>query len=159
MRITVKRHHIWTLYIVMVLTVLAGLVFMFLMLLQCKPLAYFWTRLAFDPSIEGYCISINIIITMTYVYSVFAALCDFTVGILPIFLVWKLHMKRQAKYAVVGILSMACMYVITTHSSLKVSLTDYSASAAVIIRFPFVKTFGDYQFLCKLFPLTPTEIF
>lgn len=109
MRITVKRHHIWILYIVMILTVLAGLVFMFLMLLQCKPLAYFWTRLAFDPSIEGYCISINIIITMTYIYSVFAALCDFTVGILPIFLVRKLHMKRQAKYAVVGILSMACM--------------------------------------------------
>ncbi|KAK5789549.1 hypothetical protein VI817_008672 [Penicillium citrinum] len=130
MRITVKRHHIWILYIVMILTVLAGLVFMFLMLLQCKPLSYFWTRLAFDPSIEGYCISINIIITMTYIYSVFAALCDFTVGILPIFLVRKLHMKRQAKYAVVGILSMACI-----------------ASSAVIIRFPFVKTFGDFQFL------------
>lgn len=93
----------------MVLTVLAGLVFMFLMLLQCKPLPYFWTRAAMDPSIEGHCISMNIIITMTYVYSAFAALCDFTVGILPIFIVRKLHMKKEAKLAVVGILSMACM--------------------------------------------------
>ncbi|KAJ5099487.1 hypothetical protein N7532_006488 [Penicillium argentinense] len=128
MRITVKRHHIWTLYIVMILTVIAGLVFMFLMLLQCKPLSYFWTRLGTDA--EGYCISIEIIIIMTYVYSVFAAVCDFTVGILPIFLVRNLHMKRQAKYAVVGILSMACI-----------------ASSAVIIRLPFVQTFADYQFL------------
>lgn len=125
MRITVKRHHIWTLYIVMILTVLAGLVFMFLMLLQCKPLSYFWTRLAFDPSIEGHCISINIVITMTYIYSVFAALCDFTVGILPIFLVRKLHMKREAKYAIVGILSMACMCVIVIFRSyLLVNVTN-----------------------------------
>jgi hypothetical protein len=33
--------------------------------------------------------------------------CDFTVGILPIFLVHKLHMKRKTKIAVMGILSMA----------------------------------------------------
>lgn len=93
----------------MVLTVLAGLVFLFFMLLQCKPISYFWTRTAMDPAIEGYCIDINIIITMTYVYSVFAALCDFTVGILPIFLVRNLQMKRETKVALIGILSMACM--------------------------------------------------
>ncbi|KAJ5735645.1 uncharacterized protein N7483_000770 [Penicillium malachiteum] len=99
MRITVKRSHIWTLYTVMILTVIAGLVFFFLMLLQCKPL-------------------------------VFAAMCDFTVGILPIFLVSKLQMKRKAKMAVVGILSMACI-----------------ASSAVIVRFPFVETFANDDFL------------
>ncbi|CAL5865954.1 uncharacterized protein PFLUO_LOCUS161 [Penicillium psychrofluorescens] len=133
MRITIRRLHIWIIYIVMVLTVLAGLVFMFLMLLQCKPLSYFWTRTALDPSIEGYCISINIIITMTYVYSAFAALCDFTVGILPIFILYKLQMRREVKLAVGGILSMACV-----------------ASAAVVIRLPFVKTFANPEFLCRL---------
>ncbi|PLB46462.1 putative integral membrane protein [Aspergillus steynii IBT 23096] len=130
MRITVKPIHLWILYTVMVLTVLAGLVFMFLMLLQCKPLAYFWTRTAFDPDIDGHCISIDIIIAMTYVYSAFAAICDFTVGLLPIFLVRKLHMKKQTKIAVVCILSMACI-----------------ASSAVIIRIPYVKTFADPDFL------------
>jgi hypothetical protein len=79
------------------------------MLLQCKPLSYFWTRTALDPEIEGYCISINIIIVITYTYSAFAALCDFTVGILPIVLASKLHMKPRAKMAVIGILSMACV--------------------------------------------------
>ncbi|KAJ6022010.1 hypothetical protein N7540_007514 [Penicillium herquei] len=130
MRITVKRSHIWTLYTVMILTVIAGLVFFFLMLLQCKPLSYFWNRKKFDPSIHGYCIDMEIIIIMTYIYSVFAAMCDFTVGILPIFLVSKLQMKRKAKLAVVGILSMACV-----------------ASSAVIVRFPFVETFANDDFL------------
>lgn len=103
--------HIWILYCVMFLTFITGLVFMFVMLLQCKPLQYFWTRTAHDPAIEGSCMDIRIVIAMTYVYSAFAALCDFTVGILPIFLVRKLSMQRQTKMAVVGILSMACMYV------------------------------------------------
>ncbi|KAB8078605.1 hypothetical protein BDV29DRAFT_187749 [Aspergillus leporis] len=130
MRITVKRIHIWILYTVMLLTVIAGVVFMFLMLLQCKPLEYFWTKAALDPTIKGYCLDMKIIIAMTYVYSAFAAICDFTVGILPIFLVRKLHMKKQTKIAVVGILSMACI-----------------ASSAVIIRIPFVHTFSDPDFL------------
>jgi hypothetical protein len=103
----------------MLLTVIAGVVFMFLMLLQCKPLEYFWTKAALDPTIKGYCLDMKIIIAMTYVYSAFAAICDFTVGILPIFLVRKLHMKKQTKIAVVGILSMACMYVVL--SKLEVS--------------------------------------
>lgn len=117
MRITVKRLHHWILYTVMFLTVATGLVFMFLMLLQCKPLQYFWTKAALDPDIKGSCMDMDIIIAMTYVYSAFAALCDFTVGILPIFLVRKLNMRRKTKFAVVGILSMACMYVAVPASS------------------------------------------
>ncbi|KAI2793781.1 hypothetical protein POX_a00366 [Penicillium oxalicum] len=136
LRITVKRSHIWTLYSVMFLTIVAGLIFFFLLLLQCKPVSYFWTRTAQDPSIEGSCIDINIIIIMTYIYSGFAALCDFTVGLLPIFLVSKLHMKREAKLAVIGILSMACI-----------------ASSAVIVRFPFVQTFSSDEFLYATFQI------
>ena len=111
LRITVKREQIYILYCVMGLTAICGLAFMLIMLLQCKPLEYFWTRSALDPSIPGSCMNVQIVIAMTYVYSAFAAICDFTVGILPIFLVRNLSMRRQTKVAVVGILSMACMYV------------------------------------------------
>ncbi|KAJ5205748.1 hypothetical protein N7491_003627 [Penicillium cf. griseofulvum] len=139
MRITIKPLHIFILYTVMAFTVISGLIFMFLMLLQCKPLEYFWTRLYNGPTVShvydnpiviGSCIDMSIIVNMTYVYSAFAALCDFTVGLLPIFLVRNLHMKRQTKIAVMGILSMACI-----------------ASSAVIVRVPFVKTFYDPDFL------------
>ncbi|PWY65699.1 integral membrane protein [Aspergillus heteromorphus CBS 117.55] len=145
MRITVRRMHIIILWSVMGMTVLAGIVFMFIMLLQCRPLQYFWTRKAFNPDIHGSCMDIQIVIAMTYVYSGFAALCDFTVGILPIFLVRKLHMKQQTKMAVVGILSMACI-----------------ASSATIIRVPWVHTFADPDFLCMpsslpSLPIPPTN--
>ena len=93
---------------------------------------------------------------MTYVYSVFAAICDLTAGILPIFLVWNLNMNRSMKFAVVGILSMACMSVSICLITLSVSKAHispfaFSASAAVIARFPFVRTFADPEFLCKNF--------
>lgn len=88
---------------------------MFLMLLQCKPISYFWTRTTLDPIYQGHCISIDIIVTMTYVYSGLAAFCDFTVGILPIFLVRKLNMRNETRLAVMGILSMACVYVLSAH--------------------------------------------
>lgn len=109
LRITVKREHVWTLYSVMALTGITGIVFMFVMMLQCKPLDFYWTRTAYDPNIKGSCMNIEIVIAMTYVYSAFAALCDFTVGILPFFLVRNLNMQRRTKLAVVGILGMACM--------------------------------------------------
>jgi hypothetical protein len=155
MRITIRPLHIWLLYCVMALTVIAGLVFMFLMLLQCRPLEYFWTKLAYDPNIVGTCMDMKIIVIMTYIYSAFAALCDFTVGILPIFLVHKLHMKRKTKIAVMGILSMACMYVFLSSfhtSSRPLTRGFYSASSAVIVRVPFVATFYDPDFLCT-FPI------
>ncbi|KAI3054688.1 hypothetical protein CBS147353_11403 [Aspergillus niger] len=130
MRITVQRLHIWILWTVMVLTVITGIVFMFIMLLQCKPLTFFWTRKAFSPNIHGHCMDIEVVIAMTYVYSGIAALCDFAVGLLPIFFVRKLQMKHRTKVAVVGILSMACI-----------------ASSATIIRIPWVHTFADWDFL------------
>ncbi|RDW64398.1 uncharacterized protein DSM5745_09809 [Aspergillus mulundensis] len=136
MRITIKRIHIWILYSVMAMTVITGFVFMLIMLLQCTPVEYFWTRTALDPTTKGHCINHDIVIAMTYVYSVFAGTCDFTVGILPIFLVSSLQMRRKTKVAVVGILSMACI-----------------ACSAVIVRIPFVQTFSNPDFLYATFEI------
>lgn len=51
------------------------------------------------------------IIDMAYVYSITATLCDLTLGLLPIALVWNLQMNLRTKYALAGILGMGCMYV------------------------------------------------
>lgn len=140
----------------MFLTVFAGLVFLFLMLFQCKPLSFFWNRMAHHPVVniegEGSCINMEIIVAMTYVYSVFAAMCDFTVGILPIFLVQTLQMKRRTKILVAGILGMACVYVHALFLPLKYTANKFCrASSAVIVRIPFVETFNDLDdFLCTL---------
>lgn len=83
LRITVKQLHKWILYSVMAVTLLTGLVLSLVLLLQCRPLTYFW-----DKSLHGTCIDWQVIIAMSWLYSICAGTCDFTVGLLPIFLVW-----------------------------------------------------------------------
>ena len=104
LRITIRKLHIWILYSVMGTTVMTGLVFMLVLLLQCHPISYFW-----DKDQQGHCINWTVIIAMSWVWSIFAGICDFTVGIVPIFLVKDLQIDRRTKFAVIGILGVACM--------------------------------------------------
>ncbi|KAF2473765.1 uncharacterized protein BDR25DRAFT_341043 [Lindgomyces ingoldianus] len=125
LRVTVNKMQRWIIYTVMGLTVLTGIVFFFVTLLQCRPVSYFWNK-----NQPGSCINIDVIIGLTYLYSAISAICDFTFGILPMFLVWNLNMSRNAKIALVPILSMACV-----------------ASTAVIVRMAFVMDFKSDDFL------------
>ncbi|KAA8894842.1 putative integral membrane protein [Sphaerosporella brunnea] len=125
LRITIRRTHRWILHSVMAMTMVTGIVFMLVLLLQCHPLTYFW-----DKNQPGHCIDWSVVIAMSWLWSGFAGLCDFTVGILPIFIVWNLNRDRRTKIAVVGILGIACI-----------------ASSATIIRMPFLHTFADPDWL------------
>ena len=88
----------------MTVTVTTGFVFMLVLLLQCHPISHFWEK-----DQDGHCISWTVIIAMSWLWSIFAGMCDFTVGILPIFLVRDLQMSRRTKIAVAAILGVACM--------------------------------------------------
>jgi hypothetical protein len=115
LRLTVRRTHNVILYTVIGVTAVVGIIFFFLLTLQCQPVLYFWHRiqLKIDPTadIHGSCIDINIIIAVAYVYSVTAVCCDLALGLLPMFLVWNLQMVTQAKVALACILGMGCVYV------------------------------------------------
>lgn len=108
LRLTVHRIHVWIIWTVMGLTVLTGAVFFFVTLFQCNPISYFWTQTIGE---KGTCIPVEVIMALTYLYGTISAICDFTFGILPIFLVWNLNMRKSLKIALIPILSMACMYV------------------------------------------------
>ncbi|RFU76640.1 integral membrane [Trichoderma arundinaceum] len=125
LRLMVRRLEKVIVYVVMLLTVLTGVLFFFVTLLQCHPLSFFW-----DKNQDGHCISIEIIIIITYVYSSFSVICDFTFSLLPIYIIWGLNMKKMNKVALIPIMAMACV-----------------ASAAVIIRFPYVQDFKNPDFL------------
>lgn len=91
------------------------------------------------------------IIDIAYVYSVTATLCDMTVGLLPVFLVWNLQMNTRTKAALAGILGMGCVYVPRLVYLPRSILTrlQFSASAAVIVRIPFLHDYKDPDFLCE----------
>lgn len=82
------------------------------------------------------------IIAIAYVYSVTATCCDFTLGLLPVFLVWNLQMNARTKAALASILGMGCV-----------------ASAAVIIRIPYLHDYKDKDFLCEYRFLVSLSIF
>jgi hypothetical protein len=125
LRITISRVHILILYAAMGLAVVVGLLFFFFTLFQCKPVDYFWNQGA-KP---GSCLDQDILIAIAYTYSVGAAVTDFTIGILPVFVIWSLRMNARTKMAIAGILGIGCI-----------------ASAAVIVRIPFVHNYKDPDF-------------
>ncbi|KAL4736301.1 hypothetical protein BDV11DRAFT_194077 [Aspergillus similis] len=126
LRLTVTKAHKYVLWGVIGVSIVVGLVFWFMLMLQCKPVDYFWHRL----TSTGTCLNTDYILNIAYVYSVIATICDFILGLLPIALVWKLHMHQTTKAALAGILSMGCV-----------------ASAAVIVRIPYLHYYKDEDFL------------
>lgn len=126
LRITIKPIQRWIIYIVMGLTVLTGLVFFFVTLLQCAPISFFWDKF----SQTGWCVNVDVIIALTFLYSVISVVCDFTFALLPIFLIWNLNMSSNTKLMLIPILGMACV-----------------ASIAVLCRMAYVMDFKDPDFL------------
>ncbi|KAI1484399.1 hypothetical protein F5X96DRAFT_457312 [Biscogniauxia mediterranea] len=128
LRIAVQRIHHYIIYVNLLLTVVTGIVFFFVTLFQCNPIPYFWLR--YGGTVEGSCIDVGIIVALTYLYSAFSVICDFTFAILPIFLIWGLQMEKRTKVALIPILSMGCV-----------------ASSAVVVRLAYVQDFMDPDFL------------
>lgn len=129
LRVTVEHIHIWIIWSAMAITAATGIVFFFVTVLQCSPVSFFWSRAVGG---KGTCLDMEVIVALTYFYSAISALCDFTFGILPIFMLWNLNMSRTTKIAVAPILSMACI-----------------ASAGILVRMAYVHDFRDPDFLCK----------
>ncbi|BCR84693.1 putative integral membrane protein [Aspergillus chevalieri] len=125
LRLTVARVHAIILWVIIAFSIVIGLVFWFMLTLQCTPVSYFWERTG-----SGSCIKTDYLIDIAYLYSVVATVCDFTLALLPIVLVWNLQMTTKTKAALAGILSMGCV-----------------SSAAVIVRIPYLHYYKDPDFL------------
>jgi hypothetical protein len=151
LRLAVKRIHRIILWLTITVTIIIGLLFWLVLLLECKPISYFWNQV--DGVSIGSCLPVHILLDIAYTYSSMTVMCDVTLGLLPIFLVWHLQMNRRTKMAVGGILSMGAVYVHLLflgerQGEIQGELTIISASLAVIIRFPFLQYYSDPDFLC-----------
>jgi hypothetical protein len=104
LRVTVKPIHKWIIYCAMGISVFTGAVFFFVTVFQCTPISYFWNKQE-----AGYCVPIDVIIGLTFLYSACAIISDFTFAILPIFLVWGLNMPAKTRIMLIPVLGMACV--------------------------------------------------
>jgi hypothetical protein len=80
----------------------------FLIIFQCWPVGFFWGQFKGD---SGTCLSADIVKNSVIGYSVINACADWTLGILPIFLVWNLTINLRTKISVAVILALGAVYV------------------------------------------------
>lgn len=106
LRITIVRLHIWIIRFIMAVTAVVGITYTLLVLFQCKPISYWWDL---NPDHTGTCLSASLVMYFTYVVSVLNSIADWTFGLLPIFVVKDLQMKRRVKVIVSGIIGLAAM--------------------------------------------------
>ncbi|KAH1766861.1 hypothetical protein V6000_008564 [Aspergillus fumigatus] len=125
LRLTVRRRQSAVLYMVIGLTSTVGLAFLLILTLQCSPVRDFWQQ-----TDRSHCIDAKYVVDIAYLYSATACLCDFTLGLFPVYLVKDLHMSWRTKWAIRGILSMGCL-----------------AGAAVVVRFPYLRNYNHPDFL------------
>jgi hypothetical protein len=103
-RVTGKKSHKYIIYGVTVCSTVYSVYFIFLIIFQCLPVSYFW-----DKAQHGRCIAPVVVADSTYVHSAINAISDWTLGILPVFIVHDLNMKRNAKISIAALLCFANM--------------------------------------------------
>ncbi|KAK3991131.1 hypothetical protein QBC44DRAFT_58075 [Cladorrhinum sp. PSN332] len=126
LRVTINHIHRMIIYGMMVITVVSCMAFFFVSTFQCSPVQYFWDK----HTRTGTCININAVIGLGYVFSACSIISDFTFALLPAWIVSHLNMKRRTKAALIVLMGLGCF-----------------ASAAVVIRIPYMKHLGSEDFL------------
>jgi len=91
--------------------------YFFLIVFQCQPVFYFWTQYLGH---TGKCVNPNVIADSTYAHSAISAVADWTLGILPIFLVWNLKMNPRTKVSVGLILALGAMSVFLSRAGYRI---------------------------------------
>jgi hypothetical protein len=106
LRITIVKIHIWIIRTIMIIAAFLGTAYTFLVIFQCSPISIWWDL---DPDHNGTCLSASLVVNFTYVVSGLNSFADWTFGILPIFIVKDLQMKKRAKVIVSGVIGLAAM--------------------------------------------------
>ncbi|KAL5313409.1 hypothetical protein ACEPPN_019142 [Leptodophora sp. 'Broadleaf-Isolate-01'] len=123
LRLTVVTTHRIIIYTTLAITEVYCTFFFFIFVFQCQAPEFFWTKYTGG---KGRCLDPQIAVIAAYAYSAIACVGDWTFAIIPVFLVWNLQINSRRRAAVAIVLSMGAI-----------------ASAATIIRIPYIHTYKD----------------
>lgn len=90
-RISTQRRYKIILYLLIAVSIITTFIAILAVLIRCKPVAASW-----NPTL-GTCIDQSIIIALTYVVSAVNIATDWSVAIIPIFILWNIQMRRTLK--------------------------------------------------------------
>ncbi|KAK1658099.1 hypothetical protein BDP55DRAFT_683816 [Colletotrichum godetiae] len=97
----------------------SSLIYLFIVVFQCNPPNYYWAKFE---GLQGSCRPAHLVPNATVAHSVIAALSDWVIGILPMWILWQLQMKREKK------IRLLCFFGI-----------GVIAGIIMIIRIPYIK--------------------
>lgn len=80
----VSRAHFYIITTCLAVTVVYGIAYCLVVVLECSPMQYFWTR--FVGATEGSCMPVHTFGIITYTHSAIGVVTDCTLSTLPIFL-------------------------------------------------------------------------
>ncbi|KAI1202326.1 hypothetical protein F5X97DRAFT_287362 [Nemania serpens] len=103
LRIAVKKWHKLVLKALIGVTAVMTTVYFFIVLFQCSPPSYFWTRLR--KGALGSCSHDKDVRAATLVWGSFAVAMDWILGLLPIAMLWNVRINRHSKIGIMSILS------------------------------------------------------
>ncbi|KAK4457602.1 hypothetical protein QBC42DRAFT_278750 [Cladorrhinum samala] len=128
LRVTVKRVHQWIIHSASIVTIISCLTFIFVVIFECHPINYFWNKYTTDK--PGSCLKLEIMLSLSYIYSIASIMSDFTYALLPAWVVSHLNMARNTKIGLMFLMGMGCV-----------------ASAAVAARMPYLQYMNSDDFL------------
>jgi hypothetical protein len=106
LQMCVKTYQKWTIWIVIIVSTSFSVAYIPVLIFQCYPISYFWTRFIGG---SGKCIPATVIADMMYTHGAISTWSDWTLGILPAFLVWNLNMNPRTKVSVALILGLGAV--------------------------------------------------
>ncbi|KAH8596829.1 hypothetical protein B0O99DRAFT_94649 [Bisporella sp. PMI_857] len=123
LRVCVRKVQRTIIWVVVGIVTIYSCYYFIVIIFQCLPVSYFWNRFNFSNLPEkGKCISDGMVAGSTYTHSALSIIADWTLGILPIFVVWELKMNPRTKVSVAIILGLGAL-----------------GSTATIVRIPYIK--------------------
>ncbi|SPO01846.1 uncharacterized protein DNG_04519 [Cephalotrichum gorgonifer] len=102
-RINTKKIYSWYIWIILIANALFSVAFFFVLMFQCSPPQYFWTKVYGD---SGHCYDRSIVDHSVTVYGVLSALSDWSLGLLPIAILWSVQINLRTKVAIGGLLGL-----------------------------------------------------
>jgi hypothetical protein len=107
LRVTEKKHLVWSVYFVAAATVIFSTFYFFFILFSCSPVEFFWTKALGVTA--GHCRDPVAMTKATYAHGAVMVFGDISLAMLPIILVRDLRLSRKQKTSVIGLLALGSM--------------------------------------------------
>lgn len=135
LRFALEEYQKKLIYLVTGVTQFYSVIFLFIFIFQCMPPMVFWTRYQGDT--HGHCFNPMITVVAGYIYLAVTIVFDWTMAMLPWFIVRKMRLDLRTRRMIAVILSLGSMWVLVTSRFLLLTRI-LSASIATLIRIPYV---------------------